>query len=99
MKKNHWFNWAIALVLIVLAAFTVRQVFGTAAVVSASGSPAGLTHTGSAVDPNQCPFTAEQIRSIHAVFIDAIGHSLPYTQDGPTGIEGGLSMLQYCQAP
>jgi hypothetical protein len=99
MKKNGWFNWVIILVLIAMAALTVRQAVGTVQVVSANSNAAGLTNAKNATDANQCPFTDEQIRSIHAEFIDSIGHNLPFTKDGPTGVEGGMSMLSHCQTP
>lgn len=100
MNKNRWFNWTIAVVLIALAVFTVRQVAFSAQVVSANADQAALvSSTAEPQNPSQCPFTPEQIRSIHPVFIKEIGHTLPYYSNGPTGLDGGLLMLRYCKIP
>jgi hypothetical protein len=99
MKNNRWFNWIIAGVLIALAIITVRQFAANALIVSANPIQGSVTHAEKVQDPFECPFTPEQIRSIHAEYISEIGHSIPFTQDGPTGVEGGMYMLRYCKAP
>ena len=101
MKKNRWFYWIIAAVLITLAGFSVQQFAATVQAVSPNASQAGVSPVTdpALVNPLACPFTPEQIRSIHPVFIKGIGHTVPYTNEGPTGVDGGMSMLGYCETP
>jgi hypothetical protein len=100
MKKNRWFNWMIATVLIGLAALSARQFAATAQVVSANASQTGMaTGTDETNNPFQCPFTPEQIRSIHTGNIQEYGSHIPVTKDGPMGVEGGLYILRYCKTP
>ena len=102
MNKNRWFNWVIGAVLISLAVLTVYQFVATAQVVSANAKQTEITAETNPTQSNpmvECPFTPEQIRSIHSVYIAEIGHNIPFTKDGPTGVEGGLYMLRYCKTP
>jgi hypothetical protein len=102
MNKNHWFNWVIGAVLIGLAVLTTYQFVATVKVVSANAKQAEITAGTNPTQANpmvECPFTPEQIRSIHLVYVPEIGHSIPFTEDGPTGVEGGLYMLRYCKTP
>jgi hypothetical protein len=102
MKKNRWFNWLIAGVLIALAALTAHQFAATAQVVSTNDRQAAITSGADQSQANplvECPFTSEQIHSIHAVSIQENGQTFPVTKDGPMGVEGGLYMLRYCKTP
>ncbi len=101
MNKNRWFNWVIAGVLIALAALTAYQFAATAPVVSANARQEAITAGAdqAQANPLECPYTPEQIRSIHPVFIKENGQTIPFTKDGPTGVEGGLYMLRYCKTP
>jgi hypothetical protein len=102
MSKNRWFNWFIGAVLIGLAVLTVYQFVATAQVVSANAKQAEITAGTNPTQSNpmvECPFTPEQIRSIHSVSIQENGQSFPFTKDGPMGVEGGLNMLRYCKTP
>jgi hypothetical protein len=102
MNKNRWFNWVIGAVLIGLAVLTVYQFVATVKVVSANAKQAEIiagTNPTQSYPMMDCPFTQEQIRSIHPVYIPEIGHNIPFTEDGPTGVEGGLYMLRYCKTP
>jgi hypothetical protein len=99
MKHNRWFNWVVTGVLVALAIITARQFAANAQVVSANASQPVVTQAEKMQNPFACPFTPEQIRSIHPGYIAEIGHSVPFTKDGPTGVEGGLYMLRYCKAP
>jgi len=97
MLKNRWFNVVILVALLVVAALLIHQTFATAQTVSATTDPAlNLT---SSVPSGLCPFTPEEIRSIHAVYVNSIGVWLPRSTQGYTGIEGGMHDLRYCLAP
>jgi hypothetical protein len=95
-KNNRRINLGIAVVLLVLA-LTIWQLAAASHFVSAQAGNSIVSQSEKAQDPSQCPFTAQQIRSIHAEYIKEIGHSIPFTKDGPTGFEGGMSMLRYCK--
>jgi len=99
MKHNRWLNVGIAAILLALAVVTAWQFAAADRVVAANSSQSTVAQTEKLQDPFQCPFTPEQIRSIHSVFIPEIGHSIPFMKDGPTGVEGGLLMLRYCKMP
>jgi|WetSurMetagenome_2_1015567.scaffolds.fasta_scaffold51176_2 hypothetical protein len=96
MKHDRWFNFGIAAVLLALAVVTVWQLAAANQVVAANTSQTAVAQSEKLQDPLQCPFTPEQIRSIHPEVIDDMGHTIPFTKDGPTGVEGGIYMLRYC---
>ena len=96
MKHNLWLNYGIATILVALAVVTAWQLVATNRVVAANSSQSAAAQTEKVQDPFQCPLTPEQIRSIHPEYIPEIGHSIPFTKDGPTGVEGGMYMLRYC---
>jgi hypothetical protein len=97
MKNNRWFNWVVVGVLFALVIITLRQYSVTAQVVSVNASQAAVSQTEYLQNPFECPFTPEQIRSIHPEYIKEIGHTMPFTNDGPMGVDGGTYMLRYCK--
>jgi hypothetical protein len=99
MKQNRWFNWVVAGVLLALAIITIREFGVNAEVVTANANQTKAVQAAKLQNPFACPFTPEQIRSIHSEYIKGIGHNIPVTKDGPTGVEGGMYMLQYCKVP
>ena len=44
-----------------------------------------------------CPFTAEQIQSLHSIYIKAINLHMLATDNGPIGYDGGLPALGECR--
>ncbi len=100
MFSNRLF-YVFVVVLVVMAALTVRQAVATTAVVSAaSGLAAGAPErasSGSSAEASQCPFTEEERRSLRAVYLEQAGIWAPRTDQGYTGYEGGLLALRFCR--
>jgi hypothetical protein len=81
MVRNRLFNVSIAIALIIVIAFTVREAAATAAVVSQASSA-----MRSSVECASLPSRY----SIHSEYVEAGGVWVTYTEDGPTGVDGGL---------
>ena len=82
MKTNHLFNLCVGIALVILLALTVREAAATAGVISQMDS-ANLP---------ECDSLPSHY-SIHTEYVKEIGIGLPYTEDGPTGVDGGLIYL------
>jgi hypothetical protein len=80
MFKNHLFNLFIAVALLIVVALTVREVYATSITIS---------QTTSASRCDELPSRY----SIHTEPIRATGTLLTSTEDGPTGVDGGLNEL------
>lgn len=80
MLKNLLFNLLIAMALILLVALTVREVYATSITVS---------QTNAAHRCDELPSRS----SIHTESVKETGTRLTYTEDGPTGVDGGLQEL------
>ena len=85
MRKYHLFNLLIAVALVILIAFTVREAAATAGIVSQADSIKGAKALECASLPSRY--------SIHTEFVKTTGMFLTYTEDGPTGVDGGLMYL------
>ena len=99
MKHNRWFNGVVVVVMLALTAMTARQVAAAYQVASANPGLAAVSQAEKIQNPVECPFTPELGRSIHAEYLKEAGHTIPFTQDGPTGVEGGMLAMRYCAAP
>jgi hypothetical protein len=44
-----------------------------------------------------CPFTAQEIQSLHMVIIQVINERMLETSDGPIGYDGGTYALSQCR--
>jgi hypothetical protein len=86
MFTNRFINLLIVIALVALAGLTVREVSATSAVITVDQS-----HTGS-VKEEECASLPPHA-SIHSVYLKESGTWLPYTEDGPTGFDGGLIYL------
>ena len=95
MSKNRLFNVFVVVVLVVMAALTLRQTVATAKVAAAASNPSlsSSVQQGLSPDTLPCPFTAADRRSMRAVFVKEMGHSLPRDDQGYTGVEGGVLAL------
>jgi hypothetical protein len=80
MRKNHLFNLLIAVSLVTLIAFTVREALATSITTS---------ETHAAVKCGSLPSRY----SIQSKYVEEIGTSMTFTEDGPTGVDGGLMYL------
>lgn len=81
MKYHRLINILIVGALIVLIGFTVREVTATAALVSPTDSSKAV-----------CDSLPSHF-SIRTEYLVETGRWVTYTQDGPTGIDGGLIEL------
>ena len=80
MLKNRLFNVVIGLSLVVIVVLTVSQAVETTKIVSAaSGSP----------DTSSC-FSGMDRLSLTSVYVEEASGWFPYTNKGPTGVNGGL---------
>ena len=80
MQKHRLFNVLIALALVVVVALTVREAFATS--VTASQKDISV----------KCQSLPSRY-SIQAEAVKTTGTQLTYTEDGPTGIDGGFMDL------
>jgi hypothetical protein len=80
MLRNRLFNLLIAIALVIVVALTVREAFATTLITS---QPAA------ALECNSLPSHL----SIHTEVLKETGTRLTYTEDGPTGVDGGLIQL------
>jgi hypothetical protein len=82
MFKNRLFKLVIVLAVVIAVVLTVQEVFATANVMSREKG----TKT------SECASLPSRY-SIHTEVIEETGTRLTYTEDGPTGIDGGLINL------
>jgi hypothetical protein len=75
--KHHFFDLLIAIALVIAIASTVREALATSIVASRS-------------DAVPCESLPSRY-SIHTV--DEAGMRMVFTEDGPTGVDGGLKEL------
>jgi len=80
MLRNRLFNVLIAIALVTVVALTVREAFATSITTS---------QTDTAIKCDSLPSR----HSIHTEYVNGTGMQLTYTEDGPTGIDGGLMYL------
>jgi hypothetical protein len=86
MFVNRVFNLLIVIALVVLVGLTVREASATSTVITADQSH------GSLAKAEECASLPAR-SSIHPEYIEERGLLLPYTKDGPTGLDGGLIEL------
>lgn len=82
MLKNTLFNVLIAIVLLVVVALTVREAAATSSITSQADS----------VSQAECNSLPSRY-SIHTEYVEELGAWRTYTEDGPTGVDGGLIYL------
>jgi hypothetical protein len=80
MFKNHLFNVLIATALIITLAFTVQEALATTAITSWTDREIKCADLPSSY-------------SIHSMYEKELGRLVTYTEDGPTGVDGGLIHL------
>ena len=80
MFKNRLFNLLIAIALILIIALTAREALATASVTAPVGAATACDSLPSRY-------------SIHTENVSKTGVRVPYTEDGPTGVDGGLLYL------
>jgi hypothetical protein len=85
MQNSRLFNVLIAIALVIVVALTVREAFATGNIVSQTNATNGAKTLECASLPSHY--------SIHTEYVKETGTRLTYTEDGPTGIDGGLMSL------
>jgi len=84
MLRNRLFNILIAIALAIVLALTVREATAISSIVAKTDS-ANQSDTECASLPSHY--------SIHSEYVEEIGTAMTYTEDGPTGVDGGLIHL------
>jgi hypothetical protein len=85
MSKNRFFNIFISIALVIVVALTVREAYATSILTSQAEF---VQHTSS----KECSSLPSRY-SIHTEALKATGTRLTFTENGPTGIDGGLMDL------
>jgi len=82
MFKNRLVNVLIAVVLIIVVALAVRDVFARASLMSQGNETKGTKQSECANLPSRY--------SIRTEIVEETGTRLAYTEEGPAGVDGGL---------
>lgn len=80
MQNSRLVNVLIAIVLVIVVALTVREAFATS--IATSQKDVAM----------ECDSLPSRY-SIHTEYMQETGTRLTYTEDGPTGVDGGLMYL------
>jgi hypothetical protein len=86
MFTNRVFNLLIVIALVALVGLTFREASATSAVITADQSHGDLAKA------EECA-SLPVLSSVHSEYMEERGLWLPYTKDGPTGLDGGLIHL------
>jgi len=84
MKAQHLFNLFILVAVVVIVALTVREVAATSSIL-AKTEPSNPTQT-------ECSSLPARY-SIHGEYVEETGTWMTYSEDAPTGVDGGLIHL------
>lgn len=84
MSTNRLMMLFVVVALILVTALTVREALATATVISQSGS-ARRTAVECASLPSR--------QSLHNKYVQGLDAWVTYSEDGPTGVDGGLIEL------
>ena len=85
MLRNRLFNALILAAVVIVVAITVQEAAATASMMSGTESQKGIRSFGCASLPSRY--------SIHTEYVQEMRVWVPYTEDGPTGVDGGLIYL------
>jgi hypothetical protein len=85
MPRNRLFNLLIVIALVIAIALTAQEAAATASMMSGTDSQKGIRSFECASLPSRY--------SIHTEYVQEMGVWVPYTEDGPTGVDGGLIYL------
>jgi hypothetical protein len=101
MLKNWWFYLFLVLSLIGLVGFSSKPSQVTSRIVFGADPP--LEKAVPAVQQvtaplgEYCPFTAQELQSLHTVTISSNHEPMLETSDGPIGYDGGIYALSQCR--
>ena len=85
MLKIFWFKVLIVIALVTATALMVREVFAITDNMSQENVTKGTKVLACASLPSRY--------SLRIEIVNETGMRLPYTEDGPTGVDGGLLQL------
>lgn len=85
MLRNHLFNVVIAISLVIVVVFTVREAAATASIMSKSNSAKGTETLSCLSLPSRYSIRTEYVKEADMWIIR--------TEDGPTGVDGGFMDL------
>ncbi len=96
MLKNRILHILVAVALLVTAALIFNRTIATAKVSSdVASQTVAMTSTSSNA---ACPFSAQDLGSLRAVYLPEMGIWLPRTGRGDAGLDGGTLCLLSCPA-
>ena len=82
MAKNRFFNIFITIALVIVVALTVREAAATAGIISDTGTTKGTGIVKCLSLPSPYSIRTEYVKEANTWIIR--------TEDGPTGVDGGL---------
>ena len=82
MKTQRWFNFLVIVALVITLAVTVREVTATSVVISDSANL-------SVAECNSLPARY----SIHTEYVEEADMWVIRSENGPTGVDGGLTAV------
>jgi hypothetical protein len=102
MYGTRLFNILVVVALVVVAVLTIQQAAGVAQVTSAASNP---VLAASSIQDHTAPAGAQCLqasahRTVTAVYVKQMNQWLPHTDEGFTGVDGGLiymSSLPRCK--
>ena len=95
----HLFNLIFVASLVLIAALAAHQTPEISKVGSSASARLEISSGQQVIqtDGGRCPLTAEEIRSLHTVFVRDINIWMLETKSGPIGFDGGLPALEQCR--
>ena len=85
MSRNRLFNVLVGIALAIVITLAVQETASTASIMTHTNSSEGVRTLDCASLPSR--------HSIHPEYADELGRSVIYTEDGRTGVDGGLIYL------
>jgi hypothetical protein len=96
MFKNRIFYIGVVVVLLATVALGIKPTVARAKVISdVTGQAVAISSPSSNA---ACPFSAQDLRSLRAVYMPDMGIWLPRTGRGAAGLDGGVLCLLDCPA-
>jgi hypothetical protein len=90
MMKNRTFNVFVAAALVTMVALIVGSSVATTRIARAAGTSGQVHLPGTAP---LCDFPVVERSAIHWVFVKGANNWFTYSDNGPTGLDGGLIHL------
>jgi len=85
MSRNRLFNVLVGIALAIVIALTVQEAASMASIIPHTNSSEGIRTSECVSLPSRY--------SIHTEYVNELGRSVIYTENGPAGVDGGLIYL------